>query len=71
MLCRYNKCSSDQDAVKYYRINHLNAKTTLSSILVHLLGECENPTKILRRDFGPEVRNVGPGPPEYNRMLNK
>ena len=61
----------DKDAVKYYCVSPVNAKTTRSSILVYLLGESEKPTQILRRDFGPEVRNWSPGPPEYDRMLNK
>jgi len=36
---------SDKDVVKYYCISPVNAKTTISSILVYLLGESEKPTK--------------------------
>jgi hypothetical protein len=62
---------SDKVALKYYCGSPLNAKTTISSILVYLIGESEEPTKIFRQDFGPEGRNWSPGPPEYDRMLNE
>ena len=62
---------SDKDAVKHYSVSPVNAKTTISSILVYLLGEYEKPTQILRRGFGPDDRNLSPGPPEYDRMLER
>ena len=62
---------SDKDAGKYYSISPVNAKITISSILVYILGESEKHTKILRRNFGPEVRNLSPKPSTYDRMVNK